>query len=125
MSNTRKNDSSEKASDGKNNSVNENSRDLIKALKEGIKKYVTPRTSLANSFGRLNVRAVAAEQNIVRLEELEKQYGNAEIPKREIMACLIATGPAFAEMVFRCFEAFETKAEAAQSSSATRVKNVA
>ncbi len=100
--------------DTKNNDENRNSRALIQALKNGIQQYCTP---MPGSFlmglpirSRTSDRAAMAELNITRLHELEKKYGiNAEIPKEEILASLISTGPAFAEMVYRCFEKFEVE----------------
>lgn len=93
-------------SDTKNMDVDTSSRTLIKALKkEIIKHYYTPLMHLQMSS------CSKAHANIFSLDELEKKYANVEIPRKEIIACLISTGPSFEAMVFRCLEKFPETVE--------------
>ncbi|WP_131740599.1 hypothetical protein [Legionella busanensis] len=83
----------------------DSSRALINALKQAIKEYCcTPFFAL--SYLSYGLRQDVAVQNIIELEELEKKYGDSEIPRKEIMACLISTGPSFSKLVYDCFDQF-------------------
>ncbi|WP_131781605.1 hypothetical protein [Legionella gresilensis] len=93
-------------SENKKNEKN-SSRALINALKQAIKEYCATRfLTQSINYNNSGLRQVVAKQNIDRLEELEKKYGDSEIPREEIMTCLISTGPSFSKLVYHCFDQF-------------------